>query len=147
MKLNMKVLPAIALAAALGVAGTLSQQNQPKPTQPSSGAHSAMMGGKMADHCKHMMAMHTQMMADMKAMDAQLDEKVAVMNAATGNAKVDAMAAVISEMASQRKGMMAKMTGMQSQMMEHMGEHMTQSGTTAMQHSTADCPMMKGMTR
>lgn len=145
MKLNVKVLTLIALAAALGTTGALAQQNQPKPAKPSGGAQSAMMGGKMADQCKQMMAMHNQMMADMKAMDASLDQKVAAMNAAKGNAKVDAMAAAINEMASQRKQMMAKMTSMRDQMMAHMGEHMGRSGSAAMRQSMVQCPMMKGM--
>lgn len=145
MKLTMKVLPLIALAAALATTGVLAQQNQPKPAKPSGGAQSGMMGGKMADRCKQMTAMHNQMMADMKTMDASLDQKVAAMNAANGSAKVDAMAAAISEMTSQRKQMMAKMTSMRDQMMAHMGEHVAQSGSTAMRQSIAQCPMMQGV--
>ena len=103
------------------------------------------MSGNMGDRCKQMMTMHNQMMADMKALDASLDEKVAAMNTAKGNAKVDAMAAVINEMASQRKQMMAKMSNMRDQMMAYMGEHMSQSGSAAMRPSMAQCPMMKGM--
>jgi len=57
--------------------------------------------------------------------------------------KVDAMAAVINEMATQRTQMMAKMSGMQDQMMAHMGEHMAQTGSAAMKQSMAQCPMMK----
>ncbi|MGB6063574.1 MAG: hypothetical protein WBG50_02130 [Desulfomonilaceae bacterium] len=100
-----------------------AQQNPPIPAK-ASGTQSTMMGGNMADQCKQMTAMHNQMAADMKAMDAKLDQKVAAMHAAKGNAKVDAMAAVIDEMASQRKEMMAKMTSQQSQMMAHMADHM-----------------------
>jgi hypothetical protein len=85
------------------------------------------------------------MMADMKAMDAGLDQKVTAMNAAKGNAKVDAMAAVINEMATHRKQMMAKTSNMRDQMMAHMGEHMAQPGGTGMGQSMAQCPMMKGM--
>jgi hypothetical protein len=104
-----------------------------------------MMSGNMGDHCKQMMTMHNQMMADMKAMDAGLDQKVTAMNAAKGNAKVDAMAAVINEMATQRKQMMAKTASMRDQMMAHMGEHMAQSDGPAMRQSMAQCPMMKSM--
>src|SRR5689334_10307786 len=80
-----------------------------QPAEPKAGMHpgdgqSGMMSGN-----PQMMAMHNQMMADMKAMDASLDQKVAAMNAAKGRAKVDAMAAVINEMVSQHKQMMAKM--------------------------------------
>lgn len=144
-KTTSRILPVLALAAALTASGALAQQSQPKAGKPS--AKSGMMSGNMGDQCKQMMAMHTQMMADMKAMDSSLDQKVAAMNAAKGNAKVDAMAAVINEMASQRKQMMAKMTSMRDQMMAHMGEHVAQSGSTAMRQSMAQCPMMKGMTQ
>jgi len=90
--------------------------------------------------------MHTQMMAEMKAMDSSLDQKVAAMNGAKGNAKVDAMAAVINEMATHRTQMTARMSGMQDHSMAHMGEHMAQSGSAAaMKQSMADCPMMQGM--
>ena len=111
-----RILPLLALAAALTASGALAQQSQPKAgKQPGSG-QSGMMSGNMGQ----MMAMHNQMMADMKAMDASLDQKVALMNAAKGNAKVDATAAVINEMVTQRKQMMANMSGMEDQMMKGM---------------------------
>ncbi len=138
-----RILPVLALAAALTASGALAQQTQPKAGK--APAKSGMMSGNMGDQCKQMMAMHTQMMADMKAMDSSLNQKVAAMNAAKGNAKVDAMAAVINEMATQRTQMMSKMSGMQDQMMAHMREHMAQSGSAAMKQSMAQCPMMKGM--
>jgi hypothetical protein len=53
-----------------------------------------------------------EMMADMKSMDARLDEKLAAVNAAQGEAKVDAMAALLTELVSQRKAMHEKMVGM-----------------------------------
>jgi len=134
----------LALAAALTASGALAQDSQPKAGKPSS-AKGDMMSGKMGDQCKQMMAMHTQMMADMKAMNSSLDQKVAAMNGAKGNAKVDAMAAVINEMATQRTQMMAKMSGMQDHKMAHMNEHMAQSGSAAMKQSMAACPMMQGM--
>lgn len=113
MNFNANVFRVIALATALTPTGVFAQQ------------HAMPAGGKMAgmaDDGKHPMAMHSQMMADMKTMDAKLDRMIASMNAATGTARVDAMAAVINEMASQRKEMMMKMTGMEGQMMEHMAQ-------------------------
>jgi hypothetical protein len=53
-----------------------------------------------------------EMMADMKAMDARLDEKLAAVNAAQGQGKVDAMAALLAELVAQRKTMHEKMAGM-----------------------------------
>jgi hypothetical protein len=41
----------------------------------------------------------------MRAMDTRLDEKLAAMNAAKGDQKVEAMASVINELVSQRKEM------------------------------------------
>lgn len=119
MRLEMKVLPVIALFVALGSAGALAQSSP----MPQGGTHESMMGGKMSemgDSGGQMMAMHEQMMAEMKAGDARLDGKIDAMNAAKGTAKTLAMAAVINEMALQHKQMMAKMATMHSQVMEHM---------------------------
>ena len=144
-KTTSRMVPVLALAAALTASGGLAQQSPPKAGKQAGSAQSGMMSGNMGDHCKQMMTMHNQMMADMKAMDAGLDQKVTAMNAAKGNAKVDAMAAVINEMATQRKQMMAKTASMRDQMMAHMGEHMAQSDGPAMRQSMAQCPMMKSM--
>ena len=135
---------AAALAAGLTTTAVVAQQSQAQPGTQEKAGRKGMMSGNMADRCKQMMSMHSQMMADLKAMEATLDQKVAAMNAAQGTAKVDAMAAVINEMAAQRKQMVAKMSGMQSRMMAHMGEHMAQSGDAAMRQSMVQCPMMKG---
>lgn len=101
--------------------------------------HDDMMG-----HCKAMDAHHDEMMAKLKDMDAKLDQMVADMNAAKGNKKVDAMAAVISEMISQRKSMTTMMHDMNSQMMEHMTEHLAMGIASGIMHSMGGCPMMKG---
>lgn len=144
-KTTSQIVPVLAIAVALATGGAFAQQSQPGPGNQAGSGRSGMMSGNMGDQCKQMMAMHTQMMADMKAMDASLDQKVAAMNVAEGNAKVDAMAAVINEMATQRKQMMAKTSSMRDQMMAHMGEHMAQPGSTGMGQSMGQCPMMKGM--
>ncbi len=69
--------------------------------------------GKMGD-------MMQKMQADTKAMDDELDGLVATMNQATGSGKMDAMAAVITKMAQQRKIMDQKMAAMQKSMMPGM---------------------------
>ena len=74
----------------------------------------------------------------MKAADQRLDELLAKMNSASGQAKVDATAAAVTELAAQRKAMRDRMTQMHQGMMTHMGEHM-QAGPQSM----AMCPMMK----
>jgi len=73
------------------------------------GGHENMQG-----HCE-------QMMAEMKNMDARLTEKVAAMNAAGGNEKIEAMAAVINELAAQRKTMQEHMMSRHEGMMSHGG--------------------------
>ena len=60
---------------------------------------------------KGMLASCQAVMADMKQMDARLDEKIAAMNAAQGGEKVEAMAAVLNELAAQHKSMHASMPG------------------------------------
>jgi hypothetical protein len=98
----------------------------------------AKPGSAMADKCKAMMAEHEKMMADMNAADQRLDGLVATMNSATGQAKVDATAAVVSELVAQRKAMRDRMMSAEHGMMGHMMEHM-QAGKESM----AMCPMMK----
>lgn len=57
-----------------------------------------------------MMAMRQKMMADDKAADARLQPLIDKMNAAKGEAKVDAMAAAITELIRQRTGTREHMT-------------------------------------
>lgn len=87
-------------------------------------------GQGMTAKCKEMMAKHKQRMSMMKEMNKTLQEKVAVMNAAMGEKKIAAMAAVINELVNQREKMMGHM-------MERMGEENRKS--------MAECPMMQQM--
>jgi hypothetical protein len=106
-------------------------------------AHAHPAGAKAQDAmaaCKAVMADREQMMADMKAADQRLDSLVAKMNAASGQEKVDAMAAVVTEMVAQRTAMRDGMMKMHQGMMSHMMEHMH-----AGKESMAMCPMMKHM--
>lgn len=64
-----------------------------------------------------MMKMHDRMMAEMKAANAQLDQLVEKMDAATGNAKVNATAHVVKELVAQHKAMPDRMGQMHQQMM------------------------------
>ena len=74
--------------------------------------HQGMQGMKHSKMMEKCMAMKDKTTTDFTAMDKQLDEKVAAMNAAKGEARSEAMAAVINEMASQRKEMRSKMSEM-----------------------------------
>ena len=103
--------------------------------------HPAAAGEKNAPmaamDCKTMMH---DMQASSKAMDDKLQGLVDEMNQATGSAKIDRMAAVITEITAQRTQMRDQMMTMMPKMMGHMAEHMKGSGSQSM----ADCPMMKG---
>lgn len=126
-------------AVALGV-GAAGAQQPPKPQSHEQHADTAKTEQGMMAKCQAMMAEHDKMMADMKAADQRLDALVAKMNAASGQQKTDATAAVVSEIVAQRKTMHASMMKMHDGMMKHTMEHM-QAGTESM----AMCPMMKGM--
>lgn len=89
------------------------QQTQP-PTPSESGQPTQAARAEM-------MKRHQQMMADIKAADLKLEELVKDMNAATGDAKVAAIAQVASELVRQQKAMH-----------EHMGTMMGTMGCMGM---------------
>jgi hypothetical protein len=70
---------------------------------------------------QNMMKMHQQMMAEMTAADAKLDALVKDMNAATGDAKVTALAVVVNELVQQQKAMHGHMGHMHQEMMSGRG--------------------------
>jgi hypothetical protein len=84
---------------------------------------------------KEWQAKHEKMVAEMNAMDTRLDEKLAAMNAAKGDQKIEAMAAVINELVSQRKAMEESFNPM------HHGMKCPRMGQQA--GMPQDCPMMK----
>lgn len=94
------------------LAAPQSQQAQ-SPAPPSPGQSSQP---NMAE----MMKMHQQMMAEMKTADAKLDELVKAMNAATGDAKISAIAQVVNELVRQQMGMHGRMGMMDGHMMQMM---------------------------
>ena len=102
----------MALAAALGLfqfgAVSAAQNRAPQPLAQASEQSQGMPA---------MMKMHEQMMADMKAAEARLDALVKDMNAASGNTKVTAIAAVVTELVAQQKSMHERMGQMHQQMM------------------------------
>lgn len=63
------------------------------------------MGGPKMDPARQ--KIHQEMMKQRAADDAKLEELVATMNAARGDAKVDAIAAVVNELVSQHRSMRA----------------------------------------
>ena len=100
---------------ALGLGATRLGFNVAEATQqapPAQGATQPQPPG-MQD----MMKMHEQMMTEMQAGDAKLDALVKDMNDAKGDAKVNAVAAVVNELVRQHKAMHGRMGQMHQQMM------------------------------
>ena len=79
-----------------------------------------MMGGPMIPRGMKMMQMHKKMQEEMNAMDAETDKLVTEMNQATGQKKIDAMAALLTRLVAQRKMMNEKMGAMHTEMMQAM---------------------------
>ena len=67
-----------------------------------------------------MQKMHEKMMADLKAEQQKLDEMVKKMNSAKGDARVDAIAAIVTQMVEHHRGM--------AQHMDMMHQHMMKTG-------------------
>ncbi len=138
------------LAALLALSAPLFAQAMPlaspagsmKPMPRTSGTGAGDKGDKMGDMMK-MGGMMQKMQADTKAMDVELDGLVITMNQATGSDKMDAMAAVITKMAQQRKTMDQKMAAMQKSMMQGMmgGGMMGGMGSGMKMPSTTEKPM------
>ena len=102
-----------ALVIASGAtAAALAQQPAAQEHDHSAAVPSAAQGCAM-------MAQHKNTVAMMAADDQKLADLIARMNTATGDAKVEAIAAVVSEIAAQR----ARMTKMQGDAMGHMKSH------------------------
>ncbi len=113
MKLTQLV--SIIIAATLPASALLAQEE-----------HGDMMKG---DHAQ-MAEMHQKMEAEMKAQNAEIDSLVAAMNSATGEKKVDAIAAVVSKLVEQRKAMQEKMAAMHEKMQGGMMKHDMMKGKT-----------------
>ena len=95
--------------------GLFAQQE--KTQTPAAPAQTQAPPGHKQGMSEQQMKEREEMMSRMKEMDARLDANVAAMDAAKGDQKVEAMAAVIKEMVSQRKEMHEMGKG---HMMEHM---------------------------
>ena len=80
--------------------------------------------GQSPSNMQDMMKMHQQMMAEMKAGEAKLDALVKDMNAASGETKVTATAAVVNELVQQHKAMHGRMGQTHQQMMGGRGRMM-----------------------
>ncbi len=99
------------------------------PAKPSQG---------MSMPCAKMMQTHQADESSTRQEDAKLGKLTAAMNGASGDQKVNAMSAVITELVSQRTARQMRNAQRQSQMRGHMKQHMVQGGKMSMMQ----CPMM-----
>ena len=133
MRKHVPVLMAVALfvliGGAMGVSGTGSRLAALEPQQSQAGGGAAQPPNMMMTP-QQMMTMHQQMMSDMKAADAKLDQLVNEMNSATGDAKVAAIAKAVTELVNQQKGMHVRIGSMYEQMMN--GQNMMMGGQGTM---------------
>ena len=74
----------------------------------------------MKDNPPKVSEMHQKMETERKAQDAEIDKLVTEMNSATGDRKMDAMAALLTKIVDQRKAMREKMDGMHMEMNDAM---------------------------
>jgi hypothetical protein len=120
--------PALILAAGavLAITGqTLARQHEghnmsPAIQPPTTTTPAPHMQGMEA--CKEMMARHQKVMTDLQAAaDAKLEPLVSKMNAARGEARLDAAVAVLNEVIAQRKEMHAHTLAMPMQCPMMMG--------------------------
>jgi hypothetical protein len=129
------ILTGLALALALAIGSPVqAQTTEPATPKTTTMDHSKMDHSKMdhskmdhskmdtskMEHSKMMMERCQGMMADMKSQDAELTQQVARMNSATGEAKINLLAEIITHMSEQRAAMNTKMAGMHMEMMKHM---------------------------
>ncbi|MEO6325507.1 MAG: hypothetical protein ABIT01_14730 [Thermoanaerobaculia bacterium] len=153
------LIPALVTAGSIVLAGgalaqtptPASGSHQESTTSGKSKHHAAASGAHEASgmkaECEAMMAKKHGMQDKMQAMDATLDKLVAEMNAAKDSKATDAlekpMAAVLTELVSQRKAMHSMMEEMHGSGMGHMMDHMKMCSKKGAMQPMTDCPMMK----
>ncbi len=138
-----RILAALSLALTVAAVPALAQTTK---EMPAGHGHGMMHGqtaqedsGDSSPRCDMMKKKQEKMMAKCKAMDSKLDELAAAMNSATGQEKIEAMAALLNELVAQRKAMhsmMHTMMGKKMGMMSSSGEGMSKDGKSK-------CNMMK----
>jgi hypothetical protein len=79
----------------------------------------------------HMMPDHQKMMAEMKASQKKLDDLVVAMTQATGNDKVDKLAAVVTELVAQHREMCERMMSVTMMMPVSMMPHTPEAAAPA----------------
>ncbi len=128
MRIGVPVALLSAMLALLAVGQQAHRQQQARtPAQPEAGQ----------DLCQRALARHQEILAEMQRMDQQLQQGVQRMNAATGSAKIEAMADVINLMAAQRQEMQQKLMAMHRNITAHLSDHVQRGNTQQL----SQCPI------
>lgn len=115
---------AVAASAQNRGTGTMhGQQGMMGGMMQQQGGQGSMSGMGMSQGSMGHMS-HQQMMERLNKDDSQIEGLVKRMNATTGNAKIEAMAKVITALANRQNAMGQGMMAVQPQMMQSMMEHM-----------------------
>lgn len=125
------IVGAMALAALIGSPAAMAQSDHTAHDHSGGTQQSAEKGGEnqsdetlqkgtMMEMHQKMMQKREQMQQHCQMMDAKLDELANVMNSAEGESKVEAVAALLNELVSQRKSMHQMMMKMRDDMMPMM---------------------------
>jgi hypothetical protein len=108
------LLATVSLGRAFELSASASTQQAPS----SAAQHEHEPGQTSAmPNMQDMMKAHQQMMAEMNAGDAKLDQLVQQMNAASGQSKINATAAVVTELVRQQRSMHQHLGQMHQEMM------------------------------
>ena len=111
-------------------------QPGPEAAQPPKSAE------ELKQRCKDVMAKIQAWRTEMKQMDEALDKKVAAMNAAQGEARINAMSDVINELVTQRKTMREKVANLRQHMMDYAADHAAVGSTREGRNLMAECRKM-----
>lgn len=128
------ILLPLAMILALGAWSPVQAQS----TEPAKGEQA--MEQKMMGCCKSTQKMKGEMETDLKTQVTELTAKIANMNHADEDKKLDLMADIVTQIVAQQSAMDARRAEMEKAMMLHMMLHM-QMGKESMEN----CPMMKDM--
>lgn len=139
------VLLFIALIAILPLAAGAQEEHDHSQMMAESEAETPAEDAQVPACCQEkMMRMHQEMQEHMKAKDAELARLAEEMKSATGDTKVDAIAAALEELIDQHRSMhqMRMAHGSMPGMMMRMHQHMRTRGSGM---DMSNCPMMQEM--
>jgi len=148
MKIVLRLATVLILGCALATAQqtpSASEHEQHHPETGQQGANSAPGAKeKMDDMCSMMKKDMDNIHANMEQEHASVESLIKAMNATTGPAKMDVMAATITQMAAHFEKMHQMHEEMMGKMMQHMSGHMMESMGASQKSGMMMCPMMQG---